>query len=335
MEDVLKIQRLLNDYQTQQQMHQIANQAFAGLTVIPVEPFTLEQTLNIINQHPEVVKAIVENNEALQLEDEFVGGGSGDFIDTVDLNAILEKMKFTPSEIHLAAKDYRNIKKYLKGKMGLTDLTIDQQRIVDTLRAKNEDFFLVGKEGGYTFRDDGVRFRNLRQQLLKRLNIDDTLPTSAAKLFAEREAMMPDFFDIKSLEKSPSIKPFFEKPGPGLIELQNLKKPDIIPADPFVDRGDGDIIPPVQMQDASKIPKPAPGPELGGIELAEIPDVMIPSGKGTLWFLQDPSFIDLYARENWTQYFDMNVHGKLSGPEMNQKLLMESQMFGGRRIPHP
>ena len=235
MDDLLKIQKLLNDYQTQQHIKQLSGQvqAIAGVSVVPVEPFTLEQTLNIINLQPQAVRDLMEYADASfgPIESAGVAGGAGfvgeNFGDNVDLSAILETYNFTPSQIHLAAKDYRQIRKYLKGKKALTDLTPDQQRIIDTLRAKDEQFFAVGKEGGYTFKEDGVRFRNLRQQLLKRLNIDDTLPTSAAQLLSEREDMLPENFDIKSLKDTPSIKPLFEKPGPGLIELQNLKPPDV------------------------------------------------------------------------------------------------------------
>ena len=237
MEDILRVQALLNKHQHQDHIQQLIVGGYqlprdltpydledvdAGLPKpVPVQEITLEETLNIMNEEPELVQQLI-------LEDAATGGVYPDEYIGVDskpseVQGLLDDFRWTPSERHLLQQDYRRIKQYLRGKRNFSQLTPDQARLVETLKYDNLNYFDVDGGGGFTSARDGVRFANLREQLLGRLEGDSVMSKEAINKFSDIDADFPEIFKdsyiFPSKAEDPKIKIPQEQPE---IEMEQI-----------------------------------------------------------------------------------------------------------------
>ena len=146
-------------------------------------PVTAQELLNAINNEPEILREILEQ-EALDAVDnplDFVGESTS----ATEMATLGNDYNLLPSEIKLGTLDFRNVKKYLRGTKAFSNLTPTQQELIRTLQYDDAKFFEVGDRGGYKFKEDGVRFSNLREQLIGRLDLFDVMNAEMVAKFIE------------------------------------------------------------------------------------------------------------------------------------------------------
>ena len=158
---------------------------------------TLEETIEIINNEPDVVRGLLEDPSIL-IDDEYVGSNTNPDL----INDMLSEFRFQPSQITLQQRDYRQIKKYLNGKRTLSQLTDDQATLVKSLKYTSIDEFDVDSNN-FKFQRDGYRFSNLREQLLGKLEADGVLSNNAAVAIADADGPMPEIFSNDYVHPSP------------------------------------------------------------------------------------------------------------------------------------
>ena len=198
---------LLNNYQQQRNLDQyIAGGYSEGMVQLEFPDFTLEETIQIINDEPDLVRSLLEDPSIL-IDDQYVGSNENPDL----INDMLSEFRFQPSQITLQQRDYRQIKKYLNGKRTLNQLTEDQITLIKSLKYTSIDEFDVDS-GNFKFQRDGYRFSNLREQLLGKLKVDNLLSDNAAVAIADVDGPMPEIFSddyvhpkVKDAEKAPVV----------------------------------------------------------------------------------------------------------------------------------
>ena len=269
----------------------------------PYVPVSAEELLLAINNEPEKLRDILEEEATWQEENpeaEFVQPDVGAAPDALEMVRLGNSYNFLPSDMHLQNSDFKGVKKYLLGKKSFSELTPVQQELVKTLPYDDAKFFEVQDEGGnYAFRDDGVRYSALREQLLDRLELKNIMSRETVAELAGKGPMPEDFsYDfIRGKDKVVNI--------------------------------DGNKYQVPSGESTVKQPRPFGAPP-EAVEMQPLPE------GNRYWFLEDPEeetfMMKKWAREIFGENVDMERHNLVDMPDMdaiNQDILLKEANYTG------
>ena len=148
-----------------------------GMEVGPQADIGAQELLIAINNNPQVLQQILEQEAELAQDnpDDFVGVQTDDDY----MAELATKYTFLPREMTLRPRDYTRIKQYFTKGREYRTLTDHQQNLLETLRYDSVENFTV-ESGNFQFGSDGVKYYNLREQLLGKLEADGVLTKDTA-----------------------------------------------------------------------------------------------------------------------------------------------------------
>ena len=284
MQNLDQIMKLLDRYNRRN----ITNGIAATSVMIPIPPnLTMQETLNIIQEEPDAVAEIVEEELARGPLEDYVGEN----IVPSEMDVLMTEYHFQPSQINLQNRDYRQIKKYLKGNKSFDELTLDQRTMVESMRYTELAEF--DPDGGkFNFEHDGVRFHNLREQLIGRLRGENFMSNESIDKFIQSSDELPTVLELND----------FLYP-----KVTGAQRPGIGGPDHTVSPDD----PPAEM------------------EMVQIGDA-VPEGR--LWMMQDPAILENFANDTFNASYDPNLYNDevfRSSISRNEHMFLKSQGYDG------
>lgn len=275
------------------QTFQDSNPEYAG-----DQPVSARDVLNMVNQDPRNLQQMLD----------YVKEQSGDLVG-VDITPnfvadLADDWNLLPSDIQLLHLDYSAIVDYFDRTKTYAQLTVRQQRYLESLRYTDDDFTVDGGMGFKTT-GDAVNGLNVKEQLVGRLISDGYLSHS---MLEEIEQIEQSFGEGAQTWNYRFVDQNLVQPeSGGEIELQEWTKE----AENLLETGDlddGDL-------------------DAMGDMLLYFSDDLAPYGR--MWMFEDPILLQNFAEDTFRAHYDPDLYNTISNTEQNQHMFMKSQNFEG------